>query len=290
MSKITKSALSIASSLLFVLLAFISSSTAASTGYDVVKVEEISYVEKSIHWKPELLSFAENAMEPQRAAVEELLKTMSKGANSMTVERDFSALVPDFDPQSNYPYFDHYNHPILIETFTDWGTNVAQNTWVPDDQGSALSLLATLPEGTCKFSWSLFNVHTWFAPDCAVRVASAETYLRTALIDWLYRAPDLVATHSLDATTSLIEICEKHLPYTVVNGRLYSDGLYEYMRTDGIPIENDQGYYGWRYVFDPADKWNITFEQWSDIQTAQDLADLGHLETFGGETSILFSK
>jgi hypothetical protein len=268
----------------------LSSTSSAQATLVVVKPQEITYVERSIEWNAESLTFAANALEPQRASVEALLETMSKGANSMTVARDSGTFVPKGPSVSNYPYFEHYNHPIYIETFTDWGTNVTQFTWAPDDQSDMLQILATLPEGTCKFSWSLFNVSTWFAPDCAPRVASPETYLRTALIQWIDNVPTSGDGLSFDEFESLLDISERRLPYTVENGHLYSDRLYEYMRVDGIALVNDRGSHGWEISIDPTDPWNITLKYWSDIQTAQDLADLGHVETHGDESWVSFRK
>lgn len=265
-----------------------SNSTPAAIAEDVVKVGKSgsSYVSRDIAWDPQLLHYASEKMVEQKAVVEEFLSTVSKGANSLTITRDEDLLL-DGVSLASYPFFDRYNHKLRVQGFGDFGSNVSDEKWAPVLSDRGLELLSSLPVGKCRLSWSLFNVDTWFSPDCSVSVASPETYLRSSLIIFLDNSPVQGTDGYFFELSSLEMIASQHLPYEIRDGRLFSDGLDDVYRDSGLALSADFERGGWDITIDPNDKWVFTFTP--KATSAKEIAASGRVITSAGQTWITFT-
>ena len=266
--------------------AIVSSSPALASSIDI-KNEGSGYVSSSIAWSPALVLEAKAHIHSERATVRSLFSNLAKKSNVLHVKKD-KVKLESTGSISRYSFFKPFNHAVSIEGYGDWGAKSRSLTWQASTDADLTSYLATIREGVCRLSWSLFNPETWFSPDCRGFYGSAESYLRTGLIQWLENAPAANTSAYFLELSSLESVSAGHVPYSLSNGIMYSEGFDPIFAVSGIKLDETFSSGGWIIAIDPEDKWHFTFT--AKRKSVADWAATGRFVTADGQTFLSFGQ
>lgn len=238
----------------------------ASTGSLVVlpanawDIQSGTSVPATIKWDRAVVKQAVNVVEKQASDAQKLLSDLKRQGVVFVKITSVKPSSLELEPFKGYKFMTPYLATSVLNGYGDWSQKESKERFSPSVRGTILPRMATFKSGNCRLTFSLFNSDTWFTPDCKVKSAKPEEYLRASLISFIDNSPLANPSGFFFEYISILSVVGDKADYEIRNGRIFSDALDQTYLESGMELKYiaEDGVTGYE-VLVGAKKWDLQF-------------------------------
>ena len=217
-------------------------------------------VPATINWDRAVVKQAAKVVEKQASDAQKLLNEL-KGQGVVFVK--ITSVKPsslELEPFKGYKFMTPYLTTSVLNGYGDWSQKKSKERFSPSVRGTILPRMATFKSGNCRLTFSLFNSDTWFTPDCKVKSAKPEEYLRASLISFIDNSPLANPSGFFFEYISILSVVGDKADYEIRDGRIFSDALDQTYLESGLKLKYiaEDGVTGYEVLVGEK-KWDLQF-------------------------------
>ena len=259
MKKLTRHFLSVAAAValqLIVALLGIVTVLPANAG----TTESSSPVPANIKWELAVVKQAAKVVEKQAADAQQLLTDLKSQGVVIVKITSVKPSSLELEPFKGYKFMTPYLTTSVLNGYGDWSQKKSKERFSPSVRGTILPRMATFKSGNCRLTFSLFNSDTWFTPDCKVKSAKPEEYLRASLISFIDNSPLANPSGFFFEYISILSVVGDKADYEIRDGRIFSDALDQTYLESGLKLKYiaEDGVTGYEVLVGEK-KWDLQF-------------------------------
>lgn len=248
-------------SFLLVTCAFALQGTPVSEGAVVARASGLqANATPSVKWSPTVLSQATQVLEKRALEAQKLLSNLkSEGVVFVKITNVKPAPIK-VESFKGHKFMTPYLDTSVLKGYADWSQQKSKKRFSPSIRGQILPRMVTFKSGNCRLTFSLFNSDTWFAPECKVRSAKPEEYLRASLISYIDNSPVANPSGFFFEYMGILSVVGDKADYEIRDGRIYSDALDPVYSESGMKLKYlaEDGFTGYEVLVGER-KWDLQF-------------------------------
>ena len=219
-----------------------------------------SPVPATITWDRTVVKQAAKVVEKQAADAQKLLTDLKSQGVVFVKVTSVKPSSLQLGPFKGYKFMTPYLATSVLNGYGDWSQNKSKERFSPSVRGTILPRMATFKSGNCRLTFSLFNSDTWFAPDCKVKSAKPEEYLRASLISFIDNSPLANPSGFFFEYISIQSVVGEKADYEIRDGRIFSEALDQTYLESGMELKYiaEDGVTGYE-VLVGSKKWDLKF-------------------------------
>jgi hypothetical protein len=214
----------------------------------------------TIKWDRAVVKQAVKVVEKQASDAQKLLTDLKSQGVVFVKITSVKPSSLELQPFKGYKFMTPYLATPVLNGYGDWSQKKSKERFSPSVRGTILPRMATFKSGNCRLTFSLFNSDTWFTPDCKVKSAKPEEYLRASLISFIDNSPLANPSAFFFEYISILSVVGDKADYEIRDGRIYSDALDPAYSESGMELKYiaEDGVTGYE-VLVGAKKWDLQF-------------------------------
>ena len=217
-------------------------------------------VPATIKWDRAVVKQAAKVVENQASDAQKILTDLKRNGVVFVKITSFKPSSLELEPFKGYKFMTPYLATSVLSGYGDWSQKKSKERLSPTVGGTILPRMATFKTGNCRLTFSLFNSDTWFTPDCKVKSAKPEEYLRASLISFIDNSPVANPSGFFFQYISIKSVVGDKAEYEIRDGRIFSDALDQNYLESGMKLKyvGEDGVTGYEVLVGP-EKWDLKF-------------------------------
>jgi hypothetical protein len=217
-------------------------------------------VPATIKWDRAVVKQAAKVVENQASDAQKILTDLKRNGVVFVKITSVKPSSLELEPFKGYKFMTPYLATSVLSGYGDWSQKKSKERLSPTVGGTILPRMATFKTGNCRLTFSLFNSDTWFTPDCKVKSAKPEEYLRASLISFIDNSPVANPSGFFFQYISIKSVVGDKAEYEIRDGRIFSDALDQNYLESGMKLKyvGEDGVTGYEVLVGP-EKWDLQF-------------------------------